>query len=462
MGQHQPLQTQLYDAEGPPTDQRAAFTGGDVPVAVYGLGKVGTPLAAVLAAVTGNAVGVDIDESVVAAVENGQSPVEEPGLAEAVATTVENGALAATSDPREAAREASVHVVVVPTLLDGDDRPDLAALDRAVADIGSGLAPGDLVLVESTVPPGTCRELVQPGLVEASGLAPDAFGLAFCPERTASGTALRDIRTAYPKVVGGRDPESTRAAGLVYEEVTDNEVLTVEGCTAAECVKLFEGVYRDVNIALANEFAWLADELPVDVNAAIDVANTQPYCDIHTPGPGVGGHCIPYYPYFLAEAVDTSLPLVGRARETNESMPAYTVGRLRVELDRAGTAVSEAAVAVLGVTYRPGVDETRASPARPIASMLADRGAEVYLSDPVCSDFSEFAGSPVTIDVLPALDLDAVVIVTAHEEFESVAWDHIDDVVVVDGRQATDPEEIPHPVYTIGAGRADGTEVSQQ
>jgi UDP-N-acetyl-D-mannosaminuronic acid dehydrogenase len=451
MNQHRTSQGQLYRSEEPPESQRDAFTGGDIPVAVYGLGKMGLPLAAAFADVTGNVVGVDVDETRVGAINEGRCPVEdEPGLDEAVSRAVGSGALSATADSRRAARAARVHVVIVPTLLE-DGEPDLSAVEAVSDAVGAGLQPGDLVLVESTLPPGTCRGVVQPTLTDVSGLAPDAFGLAFCPERTASGSALRDIRGSYPKVVGGRDEESVRVATLVYGEITDNDVLSVGTCTAAECVKLFEGVYRDVNIALANELARLAEELPVDVREAIDVANTQPYCDIHTPGPGVGGHCIPYYPRFLTETTETALPLVNRARETNEMMPAYTADILTRGLEEIGVDVGDASVALLGVTYRPGVDETRESPAGRIASILSDTGVDVYLTDPVCSDFSPIDGTPVTLDLLSALDLDGLVVVTAHEEFHSIPWEELEDVVVVDGRQLLD-REIPHPVYTIGGG----------
>jgi UDP-N-acetyl-D-mannosaminuronic acid dehydrogenase len=444
----------LYGSDAPESEQRDAFTRGDVPVAVYGLGKMGLPLAAVYAAVSKHVVGVDVDEGVVGSVNRGDCHVEnEPGLPELVERVVDAGGLRATTDAAGAAEYASVHVIIVPTTLRDDESPDLSNLRTAVRDVGSGLEAGDLVVVESTAPPRTCEDAVQPTLVEESGLDPDAFGVAFCPERTSSGRAIRDIRWSYPKVVGGVDEESTRAAALVYGELTDNDVLTVSDATTAECVKVFEGVYRDVNIALANELARFRDELGVDVNEAIDVANTQPYCDIHQPGTGVGGHCIPYYPHFLIDEFATEAPLMETAREVNDRMPFFTIQKLLQMLDDRGVHVDGARVVLFGVTYRAGVDEIRKSPALVIAEKLTTFGASVYATDPVRDGMADVEASPVDLDSVPKLDPDAVVLVTAHEAFESFDWGRLDDdVVVVDGRDALDLDGTDLDVYTIGSG----------
>jgi len=448
--------TGLYGNETPSDAQRAAFTDGAIPIAVYGLGKMGLPLAATFADRAGNVVGVDLDAEVVDAVDDGTSPVEgEPGLDEAVATTVEDGSLRATTDSRRAAREASLHVVIVPTLLDEDDRTDLSAVESVVDDISAGLSPGDTVFLESTLPPRTCIDVVHPRLVEGSEVDADAFGLAFCPERTSSGRALEDIAGSYPKIVGGIDDESTRVAELVYGEITSNDVISVSDPTTAECVKLFEGLYRDVNIALANELGRLADELGIDVREAIAAANTQPFCDIHDPGAGVGGHCIPYYPHFVIQHCETETPLLETARAVNERMEEFTVRKTIEELDRAGVQIEEATVAVLGVTYRPGIDETRASPAWTITSSLSAAGATVHTVDPVCSDLEAFAGRPATLSDLPAIDPDGLVLVTAHDAFADIPWQRLTDPTVIDGRDALDVPPTDARVYTIGSGPAD-------
>lgn len=445
------LPHRLYGATESADRQRRAIRSGAVPIAVYGLGKMGLPIAAVFAQVTGNVVGADIDDTVVEQISRGDCPMDhEPGLPGMIEDAVDRGALEATVEPRDAAEDASVHVVVVPTTVTDDEKPDLSALKSVVRDIGEALDEGDIVVIESTVPPGTCQETVEPMLVAASGLEPDSFGLAFCPERTASGRAIKDIRGAYPKIVGGIDTESTRVASLIYGEITTNEVHKVSSVTAAECVKVFEGVYRDVNIALANELARLSKELGVEAVEAIDAANTQPYCDIHVPGIGVGGHCIPYYPHFLIAPFETSTPLLETARQVNDSMPSHAMRVLEDRLEVRGTSVENASVLILGIAYRPGVPETRASPALTMAELLRTAGATVYAADPVIDELRTFDVIPTEIEELPKLDLDAAVLATAHEEFDDIDWTAFEDLVVIDGRQALDLQDTDIECYTIG------------
>jgi UDP-N-acetyl-D-mannosaminuronic acid dehydrogenase len=434
----------------------AAFRAGEVPVAVYGLGKMGLPLAAAYADVCGNVVGADVDPDVVAAVNDGDCHVTgEPGLPELVAELSESGALRATDSPAEAASEASWHVVIVPTPVTENRDPDLSILDAVVEDVAGELDPGDTVVVECTVPPRTCRDRLLPALVEESGLERGEFGLAFCPERTLSGRALDDIRGTHPKVVGGVDEESTRVASVVYDQITDNRVIPVQDAATAEAVKVFEGFYRDVNIALANELARFADETGVDVREAIRVANTQPFCDIHDPGPGVGGHCIPYYPYFLIREFETGAPLLQTARNVNDGMPSFTVDRTVNALSKAGTAIGDATVAVLGLTYRPGVDEIRAAPAKSVVTGLRELDARVLGVDPVLTDWDAFDCERTTLADLPE-DIDAAVVVTPHDEFDALDWSAFDPMAVVDGRDTLDLDDSEHTVYTLGRGFGGG------
>lgn len=419
----------------------------DPPVAVYGLGRMGLPLAAVIADRVGNVVGVDIDSSVVRAVNDGDSPIpNEPGLDELVARTVRTGALRATTDASAAAHHARAHVVIVPTTV-SDHEPSLDALEAAVESIGAGLAAGDAVFVECTVPPGTCRDLVTPRLEDVSGLDRSSFGVAFCPERTSSGRAIRDIRGAYPKVVGGTDGAATAAARRFYRRVTDAEIHAVADATTAEAVKLFEGMYRDVNIALANELGRVAESLGIDGRETIAVANGQPYCEIHDPGPGVGGHCIPYYPWFLMDATERPTPLLRTARAVNESMPTHTVERLT------DLVAAEATVLLLGVSYRPGVAGTDHSPAIPIARELAERGRHVMACDPHVSaaDRPELPARWVSLDEASDVTADAVCVVTPHEAFESLDWAAFEDTPVLDARDGVDGLET---AVTIGDGRS--------
>jgi UDP-N-acetyl-D-mannosaminuronic acid dehydrogenase len=446
----------LYGNEADERSQRVAFLRGEVPVAVHGLGNLGLPVAAVWAETTGNVVGVDVDETVAGTVDAGEVPYDhEPGLAELVSDLVDRGALRATADPSEVT--AGIHVVVVPTLLSDDETPDLSALDAAAVNIGEVLRPGDTVCVESTMPPGTAADELLGTLSETSELDPWEFGLAACPERMSSGRALDDLRGEYPRVVGGVDEESARVAELVYDEVVDNEVVRVPDARTAECVKVFEGVYRDVNIALANELARMAADLGVDVDAAIDAANTQPYCDIHAPGPGVGGHCIPYYPHFLTATAGNEADLVPTARRVNEEMPVFTVRRLAERLLDHDVGVERATVAVLGLTYRPGVAETRKSPARDIAAVLSRLGTTVYGVDPLLDEAAVTGFEVTLVDADRLVDLsatlDAAVVVTPHREFDDLRWESMEPMVVLDGRDGLDIGHTHHDVFTLADGR---------
>ncbi|QZP39697.1 nucleotide sugar dehydrogenase [Halobaculum magnesiiphilum] len=453
MSERAELAAPLYGSDRSESAQREAFTRGEYPVTVYGLGKMGLPIATVFAETTGTVTGVDIDESVVDRVNDGDCHVRnEPGLDEAVADLVADGALRATTDGAAAAEGARIHVVIVPTLITEDHQPDTSVVTSVARDIAEGLAPGDLVCVESTLPPGTCRDVLAPLLRYESGLDDGEFGIAFCPERTSSGRALADVRGSHPKVVGGVDAESTRAAALAYDELTTNEVIPVSDTTTAEAVKVFEGLYRDVNIALANELARFTGELGIDVREAIDVANTQPYCDIHDPGPGVGGHCIPYYPYFVLNWLETPAPLLATAREVNDATPVHVVDLLEARIEERGDSLAGSTVVVLGITYRAGVAETRASPAIDICRTLDDRGATVYASDPLV-DAEGIPATWVHPEEVGAIDADAVVLATDHEEFDAIDWDaYPSSTVLIDTRDALDDDGLERDVYVVGRG----------
>lgn len=441
MSDSQTTSVGLYNTDASTEEQRRALLGGKIPVSVTGLGKMGLPLASVYAEVTENVTGVDIDQSVVDSILLGECHITgEPELPALVSELVSEGKLTATTDGEAAARNGRIHVVIVPTLIDTNDRPDLSAMEAAMETVGAGLEPGDIVIAESSLPPRSCVDRLLPLLEAESGLSLGEFGMAVCPERTASGRALRDIRGAYPKIVGGLDAESTRVAELIYGEINDNEIITVSDGTTAEAIKVFEGVYRDVNIGMANELARLTEDLEIDVTEAIEAANTQPFCEIHRPGAGVGGHCIPYYPQFVMDTTEKETPVMQSARATNEMMPEYTANHAIDGLYAEGVEPEDAEVLVLGLTYRPGVDEIRAAPALPIVETLDSAGVDVSAVDPVNSHTDVFEAAGATLVSMDELEsYDAVVLVTpqpAFGELEIPTLGNADQqLVVVDGRQ---------------------------
>jgi len=401
---------------------------------VVALGKIGLPLAAQLARTGHDVIGCDVDPRVVADVNAAREPF--PGEAELGAVLRDvvlgggPGHLQATTDTSAAvATGPDLLVLVPPLLVDAQARPDWAILDAVIADVGAGLRPGTTVALETTVPVGTTRKRLAPALEAASGMKEGAdFHVVFSPERVFSGRIFADLAT-YPKLVGGLSATGeARGAELYGQFLPDAEVRTMGGAEAAELTKLVETTYRDVNIALANEFARHADALGLDVQAVIDAANSQPFSHVHRPGVAVGGHCIPVYPrFYLAGDPGAQLPRV--ARDVNEAMPAYAIDLLG---DVAGQTVL-----ILGVAYRGGVKETAFSGAFRLRDELGRRGARVVAADPLYDagelaalGFSAWAGEPVGAAVLQA----------DHAEYAALAPADLRGArVVVDGRGVLDP-----------------------
>jgi len=429
---------------------RDAFISGRVTVAVYGLGKMGLPLAAVFAERGARVIGVDISPEVVDQINKGKCPVpNEPGLPEMLKENVAEGRFSATTDGVAAAKESDVMVILVPCLLNSDNSPDLTAVTATCASISQGLSRGDFVIVETTVPPRTTKDILLP-ILKQSGLKEGEFGVAFCPERTSSGRAIKDITGAYPKVVGGIDKESTETAGAIYSIVNKKGVITVSDTTAAEAVKLFEGIYRDVNIALSNELALVCREIGINPVEVFRVANEpvsetgRPYTNLLQPGAGVGGHCIPVYPYFVTKTTGTDTSLIKLARKINDSMPYYMVDLIMEGLNEAGRSIKGSSVLVLGLAFRGGVKETRNSPSIAIIQRLKELYANVFLYDPLFSkeeikSFGADYGNGFS-------NMDCLVIVTDHEEFREYDWRKIGgemrNKVIVDGRQIVDVEKV--------------------
>ena len=351
-------------------------------VAVVGAGKMGLPLAAQFAGHGWDVIAVDVQEAVVASINEGRSHIGgEPGVGDLVASAHAAGRLRATTDGTAAAREADVVVLIVPVMLDAAQQPDYRYMDAAVASIAPGVHRGSLVIFETTLPVGDTRERFTPALEAASELRAEAdFLVAFSPERLFSGAVLRNL-ASYPKLVGGLGRASTDRAARFYDAVLDAEIVAMSSSEAAEFSKLADTTYRDVNIALANEFAAYADRVGVDIREVIAAANSQPYSHIHQPGLGVGGHCIPVYPHFLLSRAP-ELSLVARSRAVNDAQIEVAVEAVRDAL----SGLDGESVLVLGLTYREGVKELAYSRALPLIGALRAAGARVLAHDPLLSD----------------------------------------------------------------------------
>ncbi|MEW5992574.1 MAG: nucleotide sugar dehydrogenase [Chloroflexota bacterium] len=418
-------------------------------VAVVGAGKMGLPLAVQFAGHGWQVVAVDVQETVVAAINDGRSHLgEEPGVAELVAASHAAGRLRATTDGTAAARAADVVVLIVPVMLDSAHQPDHRHMDAAVDSVAGGIHPGSLVVFETTLPVGDTRGRYQPRLEEASGLRADAdFYVAFSPERLFSGAVLRNL-SSYPKLVGGLGPASTERAALFYDSVLDAEIVAMSSAEAAEFSKLADTTYRDVNIALANEYAAYADRVGVDIREVIAAANSQPYSHIHQPGIGVGGHCIPVYPHFLLSRAP-ELTLVARSREVNDGQIDVAIGAIR---DACGT-LTGVPVLVLGLTYRDHVKELAYSRGIALVEALVAAGARVLGHDPLLSDDEVLALGAEPWPWGATSDARAIVTQTGDPR-----WLHLDPAwfpglaVLVDGRNTLSTLPLPAGVRYRGIG----------
>ena len=422
-------------------------------IAVVGLGHIGLPLAVQYAGRGHQVVGCDTAEWIVEAINAGRSPHDdEPALAERVPELVRSGLLRATSDDAEGVRGAEAVVVIVPVAVDELRQIDFGPIDAATRDLAPGLGPGTLVIYETTLPVGSTRDRFAPMLQAGSGLALDRdLFVAYSPERVLVGRVLLDLQR-YPKIVGGTSEASTRRAVEFYRAVLEpgTEVRPVTNAETAEMTKLAETTYRDVNIALANEYARYAARRGIDVSEVIGAANSQPFSHVHQPGVGVGGHCIPVYPHFLFNG-EPDLRLPRLAREVNDQMAAFTVAALR---DRLGSLVG-VDVLVLGISYRADVREDSFSSAFRLRDELAAAGALAHGHDPYFDAEHLAAAGFVPYDLDAPSPVRAAIVQAPHAAYLSLDLRAIPGLeLLVDGRNALDRAAVEAAgISYLGIGR---------
>ncbi len=416
-------------------DIKRAFGDGKITVAIFGLGKMGLPLAAVFAEKGARVVGVDIDHDAVESINKGESRIRgEPGLEELVKKNVEKRRLTASTDGVKASKEADIMIILVPTMTDDRGAVRLEPVIDAAEKISEGLEKGNIVITEATMPPGMTESLIP--ILEKSSVRIGDFGLAHCPERTMSGTAIRDITRMYPKIIGADSERTLNAVKAVYEVVNSKGTVPMSSIKAAEAVKVFEGVYRDVNIALANELAIYCEEQGLNASEVIKAANTQPYSHIHRPGAGVGGHCIPVYPWFIINQSKTGARLLRTAREINDRMAHHMIELTLKAMNDAKKSVKGSNILVLGLTFRGDVYEFRKSPSMPYIEELKEWGANIYAYDPICSGKD---AERLGVEWSRGYEnMDAVVIMNDAAEFRSLDIRELErkmrTKVIVDGR----------------------------
>jgi UDP-N-acetyl-D-mannosaminuronic acid dehydrogenase len=340
-------------------------------ICLLGLGYVGLPTAAILAVNGFHVIGVDPKREVVDSINSGEVLLDEVGLKTLVQAAVNSGNLRAQTDPAP----ADAFIIAVPTPIRDDQSADLSYVEQAARSILPHLRPGNLVVLESTVPPGTTSGMLV-GILSESGLVPGKnLFVAHCPERVLPGRILAEL-VQNDRVVGGIDDESGERAASIYRRIVEGEVLVVSA-VAAELVKLVENASRDVAIAFANEVARISHEQGVDAREVIALANRHPRVNILQPGPGVGGHCIPVDPWFLISAAPEAARLIRTAREINDSQPLWIAERALQEL----AGVPDPKVSLWGVAYKGNVDDPRETPALKVLTALEKRGVRVSAVD---------------------------------------------------------------------------------
>lgn len=377
---------------------------------VIGMGYIGLPTASIFASQGLQVTGMDINQDITAGLQAGQLHIFEPGLREAVLEALEAGWLEISSE----VKPADAFIIAVPTPFYEDKRADMRAVIAASESIVPHLQPGNLVILESTSPPRTTLDIVAPILEKSSLKAGEDFLLAYSPERVLPGRILKEL-VDNPRVIGGIDRASAEAGRDLYRTFVKGEIILTDA-TTAETVKLMENTSRDINIAIANEFARLAQQFDVDIWEAISIANRHPRVEILQPGVGVGGHCISVDPWFLVESAPENAKLIKTAREVNDEQPAY-VGEL---IERAAGSLEGKTVAFLGLSFKPNVDDLRESPAVKLARYLQASGVEVVAYEPFRIDSGLEKIAQVESLEAALIDADLIVLAVAHDQFKGL------------------------------------------
>jgi UDP-N-acetyl-D-glucosamine dehydrogenase len=384
-------------------------------IGIVGLGYVGLPLAVAFAEAGHEVVGLDSDQRKIEGLNSGRSHIEDI-TDEVLAPLSER--LRATSNQADLASCEAV-IICVPTPLTGSREPDLTYLLDSATAISQVLQPGQLVVLESTTYPGTTRERLQPILEESGLSAGTDFHLAFSPERIDPGRTDYTVKTT-PKLVGGLTPSCTERANELYSLICD-QVVVLSSPETAELSKLLENIFRSVNIALVNELAQLCDRLGIDVWEVVEAAATKPFGFMRfDPGPGMGGHCLPVDPFYLAFKArehDFYPEFIELAGKVNQTQPAFCIERVERALNEVGKPVNGSKILILGVSYKAGVGDIRESPSLKITKRLIELGGDVSYHDPHVPALSELGLESASLDEALAT-ADIVAIVTAHPEVD--------------------------------------------
>jgi nucleotide sugar dehydrogenase len=416
---------------------------GEFKIAVYGLGHVGSPLASAWLRAGAHLIGVDSSSEVLENARKGRTLIPEPGVHEAFSKGLKEKRFHLYGDAIKASQDSHFKLICVPVLLTNSFSADLSAVKQVTTAIGQGLKKGDVVSLNPSVPPGTSEDIVIPLLEGESGLKVEQdFYMVYNPERIYEGRAIEDIEVRYPAIVAGAGVKSLEIGAKLYSLVARKGVLKISNMRTAEAEKLLEGVYRDVNIALANEMAKFCEKVGVDFWVAREAANSQPFCHIHKPGAGVGGACIPVYPQFILHAASASgveCKIISLGRNVNDSMPAYCVEQAMKLIDVAD--VPKCIVALLGLGFRGGVSDTRLSPTYKVIEELKKlKVKEIRVHDPfITSDPNLPHDIMLTSNLSKAAkNAHLVILVSDHAEYRNITNEELNGAAIYDCRGTLD------------------------
>ena len=393
-------------------------------VCIVGIGRIGLPTALSFAQAGLQTIGADINEKLVDSINAGNFPLkDEPGYEDIFNSVRKNGNFSATTDINEAISKSNVILLSLPTPMDENNIPIYLALESVGKQLSQTLQSNSLVVVESTIEPGFIENVMIKRIEGDSGLhVGKNFTIGVCPENANPGEILHDF-TGLPRLVGGMDEQTTKIIALIYDFVFSVELVTMPDCKTANAVKLTTNVFRDINIALVNELSLMFEKLGIDTLKVLDAAKRKYNFQIHYPGAGVGGPCLPINSYqFLntAKRIGSELNIVKYGRAINEKMPDHVVNLTLDGFKKCNKSIKDSTLLILGVSYKPDVKDIQLSPAEIIIKKLKALGAKIRIYDPYYKDNQVF-GINVEHDIQDVLsEVDASIIVTAHKEFQEI------------------------------------------
>lgn len=406
-------------------------------IGIFGLGHIGLPTAAILANNNIHVLGADVNENTVNNINQGICNFEEPGLNSLVKDAVKNNYLSATTDLEYVANTCDIIIVIVPTPIFENKKADLTYVISACESIKKGLKKGNLVIIESTVPPETGINVIKPLLEESGLICGEDFYLSYSPERALPNNTIYEM-THNARIIGGFNEKSADLTAQLYSYITQGEIIKVKNITSAEMVKLMENTYRDVNIALSNELAKICEKINVNANEVINAANYHPRVNLHTPGPGVGGHCIPIDPYFLieiAEKYGETAKLISDSRLINDSMPDHVLNILSKFNDGIST------VSILGIAYKGNVDDVRETPSKKLIELLIKNGYRVVANDPIVKKEVIETFNVDSVSYEDSLKSDCIIIMTDHDMYKELKPEQVKDKLVISTKPILDSDK---------------------